>query len=69
MQGNDHQIQADRIQEQQYQLSDDIGSQSAPAIAVKWPPDIWEVLTVKYMADDATRGRLGALAILAGYEI
>ena len=69
MQGNDRERQRHRIQEAQYQLSDDIGSQLAPAIAVKWPPDLWEVLTVKYMANDATRARLGALAILAGYEI
>ena len=69
MQGNDRQIHADRIQEQQYQLSDDIDSQVAPLVAVKWPPDLWEVLTVKYMDNDVTRSRLGALALLAGYEI
>jgi len=68
MRGNNHQIQTDRIQEQQYQLSDDIGSQSAPA-AVKWPPDIWEVMVAKYMDDVSKRGRLGALALMAGYEI
>uniref|UniRef100_A0A6H2A7A7 Uncharacterized protein n=1 Tax=viral metagenome TaxID=1070528 RepID=A0A6H2A7A7_9ZZZZ len=67
--GNDRQIQADRIQENQYQLSDDIGSQVAPPIVIKWPPDLWEILTVKYMSNDATRSRLGALALLAGYEV
>jgi len=69
MQGNDRQIHADRIQEQQYQLSDDIDSQVAPAIVIKWPPDIWEVMIHKYFDDAAKRSRLGALALLAGYEI
>jgi len=69
MQGNSRQIQADQIQEQQYQLSEDINVQTVPAIAVKWPPDIWEVLIHKYLDDASKRGRLGALAILAGYEV
>jgi len=69
MQGNDQQIQADRIQEQQYQLSEDIGSQSTPLVAVKWPPDLWEVMIHKYLDDAAKRPILGALALLAGYEI
>ena len=69
MQGNDRQIHADRIQEDQYQLSEDIGSQSTPLVAVKWPPDLWEVMIHKYLDNDKTRSRLGALALLAGYEI
>ena len=69
MQGNDRQIHADRIQEQQYQLSDDIGSQSTPLVAVKWPPNLWEVMMHKYLDDAAKRSRLEALALLAGYEI
>uniref|UniRef100_A0A6M3XN12 Uncharacterized protein n=1 Tax=viral metagenome TaxID=1070528 RepID=A0A6M3XN12_9ZZZZ len=68
MQGNDRQIQADRIQENQYQLSEDI-NQTVPAAVVKWPPNLWEVMIHKYLDDAAKRSRLGALALLAGYEI
>ena len=69
MRGNDRQIQADQIQEDQYQLSDDIGSYPAPPIAIKWPPAIWEVLTVKYLHDPRQRLTLGKLGVLAGYEV
>jgi len=69
MKGNDRQIEADRIQEDNYRLSDDIGSQPAPAVAVKWPPDLWEVMIHKYLDDASKRSRLGALALLAGYEV
>jgi len=69
MKGNDRQIQADQIQAEQYQLSEDQGRPTEDPIAIKWPPDIWEVLTVKYMDNDATRSRLGALAVMAGYEV
>jgi len=69
MRGNDRQIKADQIQAEQYQLSEDQGRPTEDPIAIKWPPDLWEVLTVKYMGNDSTRARLGALAILAGYEV
>ena len=69
MRGNDRQIQADQIQEAQYQLSEDIDAPSPPPTAAKWPPDLWEVMIHKYLNNDETRGRLGALALMAGYEI
>jgi len=69
MQGNNCQQEADYIQAKQFQLSGDIGSQPAPPIVIKWPPDLWEVIIHKYMHNDSTRARLGALAIMAGYEV
>ena len=69
MQDNDRQIHADQIQAEQYQLSEDQGRPTEDPIAIKWPPDIWEVLTVKYLHDPRQRLTLGKLGVLAGYEV
>jgi len=69
MRGNNRQRQAEAIQAKQYQLSEDQDRPTEDPIVIKWPPDLWEVLTVKYLHNPRNRVILGKLGILAGYEV
>ena len=69
--GNNRQLQADQIQEDQYRLSDD-----PPRRVIKPPPEaedsltvsIWELCMAKYLHDDRRRETLINLGIMAGYK-
>lgn len=76
-QGNDRYRQAINRQTRQYQLSMDRESTSPETAQMTEPTpstdeglrvSIWDCLTVKYMDDDR-RATLGALGIMAGYEV
>ncbi len=77
-QGNDRYRQAINLQTRQYQLSMDTGEPTNPAAAQTIEPSpstdgglrvsIWDCLIVKYMDNDR-RATLGALGLMAGYEV
>lgn len=69
MKGNDYQIEAEREQEEQYKLSGDIARVVSDRQSADWPPPVWEVLTFKYLHNARYRATLGALGIMAGYQV
>lgn len=69
MRGNDCQLQAEREQEEQYKLSGDIVRAVNDSQCADWPPNMWENLVVKYLHSNKNRATLGALGLMAGYEI
>jgi len=70
MRANNLQAVAEREQEAQYKLSDDIAQAVPKSDASEgWPPTVWAQLTCKYLHDPRRRATLGALGILAGYEV
>jgi hypothetical protein len=70
MRGNNCQQRAMDEQESQYRLSEDVASVvPAREPTVGWPPTLWTVLTVKYLHDSRRRSTLGALGVMAGYEV
>jgi hypothetical protein len=71
MLGNNCQRRAMREQQDQYKLSDDIAQTVLPKrdASEGWPPTLWAQLTCKYLHDSRRRATLGALGIMAGYDV
>ncbi len=73
MRGSNAQVRANHEQARRYRLSGDLGR----VVLLKPSTDltgglrvpIWQYLALKYMENERKRGTLGALALMAGYEI